>query len=217
VPLAGVKTYRYAFVSSKPGTYELPAASFSFFDPDTNTYKTLKTDSKRVAVSTRERVNTTVVEARKEVRQFSKKPAWIAAGIVVLVGITVLIYWISRKKETPPVKTTVAETITRVSIDEILKPAWLLVPAADKDFYTLLHRIVWNFLSEQFKLSGSELNKQTIYNRVNEWNSGSAIAGELLDILGKCEAGMFTNADMGENKEEVLAKVKMILEAIRFA
>ena len=38
-PLEGSRTFRYAFVASKPGSYLLPAISFSFFDPDSNKYK----------------------------------------------------------------------------------------------------------------------------------------------------------------------------------
>lgn len=214
VPLAGVKTYRYAFVSSKPGTYELPAASFSFFDPDTNTYKTLRTDSKRVAVSTKEKLNPVITAERKDVRRFSNKSSWIAAGVVVVLGLTVLIYWSTRKKDTAPVKTTLTEKEPAISIDQLLQPCRLLIPAADRDFYTLLHRTIWNYMADRFSLSGSEQSKHGIYRRVSELNNGPAMANELLNILGKCEAGMFTNAEMGENKEELLGRVKVIFETI---
>ncbi|PWB68270.1 hypothetical protein C3F09_11940 [candidate division GN15 bacterium] len=41
--LGGVKTYEEVFIPKRPGTLEIPALAFTYFDPDRNKYETIRT------------------------------------------------------------------------------------------------------------------------------------------------------------------------------
>lgn len=211
VPLAGTKTFRYSFVSSRPGTYKLPVIKFSFFDPDTNRYKTVAADPVSLIISNKEKSSVVPVAEQKEpIGAINKRVSFIAAGIVGLLLLGILLYWLFQKK---PAKTSVEEkpVIVYPSAAELLQPARLLVPAADKEFYSALQQAVWNYVSPRLRLAGSNMNKQVLAMKLAERNYSSAA---LLQILEQCEAGMFTNATLGEDREILLEKTKSVLESI---
>lgn len=211
VPLAGTKTFRYSFVSSRPGTYKLPVIKFSFFDPDTNRYKTVAADPVSLIISNKEKSSVVPVAEQKEpIGAINKRASFIAAGIVGLLLLGVLLYWLFQKK---PAKTSAEEkpVIVYPSAAELLQPARLLVPAADKEFYSALQQAVWNYVSPRLRLAGSNMNKQVLAMKLAERNYSSAA---LLQILEQCEAGMFTNATLGEDREILLEKTKSVLESI---
>ena len=43
-PLGGSKTFSYSFICSKPGQYELPPVKLSYFDPASQSYKTIESN-----------------------------------------------------------------------------------------------------------------------------------------------------------------------------
>jgi hypothetical protein len=50
-PLEGFRIFRYPFIASKPGNYELPAIRFSFFESNAKQYKTASSLTQQVLVS----------------------------------------------------------------------------------------------------------------------------------------------------------------------
>jgi BatD DUF11 like domain len=212
VPLEGTKTFRYTFVSSKPGNYTLPAIKFSFFDPDTNRYKTIAATPASLLISTEDRTKAIpVAEEKESIAAVNKRASLVAAGIVVAFLLVVLIYWFIQKKPTKII-TEEKPIVVYPSVDEVLQPAYLLVPAADKDFYAVVQQAIWKYISPRLNLRGSEMNKQVLSQRIAEKNY-SPVA--LLQVLEHCEAGMFTNAALEENKEALLEKVKTVLGEIK--
>ena len=50
VPIQGSKTFSYPFTVSKAGKYTIDSIAFSYFDPATSSYKTLRTAPLEVIV-----------------------------------------------------------------------------------------------------------------------------------------------------------------------
>ncbi len=48
--LGGTKTFEEVFIPKRPGTLEIPALTFSYFDPDRGKYETIKTQAMSIAV-----------------------------------------------------------------------------------------------------------------------------------------------------------------------
>jgi hypothetical protein len=212
VPLEGTKTFRYSFVSSKPGNYTLPAIKFSFFDPDTNRYKTIAARPASLLIGSEEKAKTIPVAEKKEsIAAINQRVSLVAAGIVVAFLLFILIYWVIQKK---PQKIVLEEKpgVVYPTVDEVLQPAYLLIPAADKDFYAAVQQAIWKYISPRLHLRGSEMNKKALSQRMVEKSYTPAV---LLQLLEHCEAGMFTNAALDENKEVLLEKVKTVLGEIR--
>src|SRR4030095_1337464 len=98
--------------------------------------------------------------------------------------------------------------------NEILVPCYLLAHADDKSFYTSLHQAIWKFFVHNFNLSGSEINKRNLAIKLKENNIDPVLIERTQHILQQCEAGMFTGADLMDDKNVLLQKTKETLEAI---
>ena len=216
-PLKGQKIFRYPFVSSKPGSYELPAIKFSFFDPDTNSYKTVAVSPGKILILNKEKATPTLTPAtkKKSITEINRKASRIAASIVAVLVFGVLLFWFTRRK--PPVKNIepVGETQPSIypSANEVLQPAILQLKSPGKEFYVNLYHSLWSHLGQLFGLSGTQLNKRTLMTKLNE--VGFKKPDELLRVLQQCEAGMFTDALLEDNREELLEQARQLVEELK--
>ncbi|MDZ4808281.1 MAG: BatD family protein [Bacteroidota bacterium] len=220
IPLAGSRIFRYPFVCSSPGNLQLPSVSFSFFDTDSNSYKTVATKKVDVVIGNEEKVSTgsggkeVVEEHKSSVAEKSEQAARKAGIVVVSLVLVILLYWVFRKKESEKMQ-QVPAIAAQSSIDNLLDPAYTAVSTEGNQFYSVLHGIIWKYAAEQFNLSGSEMSKQRLSVKMKEANIDSHIAGNLFQLLEECETGMFTNASLLNDKQSMLEETKETLEKVR--
>jgi hypothetical protein len=206
MPLQGSRTFRYPFTCAVAGNWQLPAVSFSFFDIDSNTFKTIAASGATVSVSTEEKKNTTIAERKTSIAIESEKAARKGAIIVISLVAVIVLYWLFRKKGNDKPS---EELLVEVKIEPELPET-----TDGNNFYSILHQAAWKFLSQRFQLQGSEMNKQVLAGKMNEAGIATNTTNELLKILQECEAGMFTQAEPEEDKNELLDRMKKLLENI---
>lgn len=211
-PLTGRRTFRYPFVCPAAGTFQLNSVSISFFDTDSNMYKTVSSGSIELTVNNEEKITTVKEEKKESIADTNARASKIAVGIVIALVFLVLLYWIWYSKEPAPV--IIKQEPAIISVDEILQPASRLIAATDKEFYTALHQSVWNYFSIRFGLQGSEMNKETLSVRLQQKNIPDQFITNLKYLLAECEAGMFINASLLHDKSSLVQQTKDILESI---
>jgi hypothetical protein len=212
-PLKGSRTFRFPFLSSRPGSYHIPPVFFSFFNPDNNNYKTVTTDSIGLRVLTTEKKETpkaqhTAIAAERR----DLKSLWIYTGIFLVVLVIIFLQLKKQKKE--PIAEVVPEKQVTVPVEQLLQPAQFALVAGDNSFYSLLQKSIWDHLSPQLNLSGSKKNKTELYRAMKEKNIDEPLCRELLGILNECEAALFTKAELVHDKQDLLTRTKNALEAI---
>jgi BatD DUF11 like domain len=210
-PLSGVRRFRYAFVSAAPGTYTIPATVFSYFDTDSNKYVTIHTKPVSFTVSNASKKVTIEETSKTSIADESEKSAQRAGLIVVaLVGL-VLLYWVVKKKE-PVKRQTAIQEIPLASAEEVLTPAFENIDADNKLFYAALQNGIWQFASQRFNLAGSISNKIVLKEKMTSVGVEETASQQLLWLLEQCEAGLFTNADLEHDRNELLATTKLVLD-----
>lgn len=121
VPLDGWRSYVFPFVPNKEGSFVIPAIMFSYFDPQTDSFKTAMTDSIQIMVSGKKEsvdIATLNQENDKGIKWFPI----LAAGLALLAGIMVIYYFFKKKKikqEIVPVqqKKTLLQEIKNINKD----------------------------------------------------------------------------------------------------
>src|SRR5260221_2223360 len=213
-PLSGTRIFHYSFVSAHAGNYTIPSISFSYFNPDSGHYKTITTEPVQVNVSNAEKINRPVSK-KKETKTGGMSEKYLFIGMAVLLACFLGLLWLVRdKKRNTELTPANHATKTALSVNEILAPAYILAHADDKSFYTSLHQAVWKFFIHAFHLSGSEMNKRNLSIRLKENKIDSALIEATQHILQQCETGMFTNANLMDDKNSLLQKTKETLEGI---
>ncbi len=214
-PLTGSRTYRYPFVAATSGNYLIPAVAFSFFNTDSGNYKTITTFPLQVSISNKT-INDAAVSNKKEInKKTGQNNYWLISGGLLLLFSG--LYWVLRKRKIIGKQSIIKPTVNKayhLSVNEILAPASLLLLADDKTFYSSLRQSTWDYFRIHFNLSGSEMNKETIFTRLKERKIDAGLSVELKNILQQCEAGLFTNARLEDDKTLLLDKTKDVLEKL---
>lgn len=216
-PMQGTRTFRYRFVSGSPGNYTLPAFTFSFFDPDSNRYKTITATAGNVEVTTEEKA-IPAADANQPAKKVARpiNPATLYLIAIVLLVITGVIYtWRSETRKAkkaaipppPPPRVYLSAT-------EALQPAVILQEAAERDFLQALRQAILHFFQDRVPMTGSNLSKQELLRLMQAKGVEETIQKQLLQVLETCEAGLYALADSGLDKNALLEHTRQLLQQI---
>lgn len=209
MPLKGSRTFRYSFTATDPGQYQLPAVGFTYFDPG-GFYKTVSSSPVTLEVGAEIKKPVITEEKKTSIRSTNAAASKIAVIIIVSLVAIVMIYWIRYKKEPESIQ----ENKVLPTVEELLEPAYASINTGDQQFYATLHSCTWNFFLTHFHLSGSDMKKEMLMTKMSQAGIMSSTIEAVRSILKKCEAGMFTKADMEEDKASLLDQTKALLSKI---
>jgi hypothetical protein len=218
VPLTGQRKFKYIFLSNKPGWYTIPAISFSFFDLKTKTYKNVSTRPHAIFVSSKSKKDRSLLAAPISTISNSRPALWFSV-VSLLVLISGLLTWFITKKEKTRAKVeqkekTNEELSQLIVIDDLLKPAESALTGNDKIFFKTLNQAVWNYFSQRFQLSGSQMNKSDLANVLTAKGIKSSTADEMIKLMQESESGVYIDVEIGLNKRELFENTKQILKEI---
>ncbi len=212
LPLSGCRKFRYAFICSKPGQYQVQPVSFSFLDPGKKAYKTVSTPAVVVEISNEEKRDTIIAGKKVSIADTNDRASRVAAGIIISLVIIILTYWITYRSKPVSIKTKEIATIP--TVDEVLTPARQAANLPDTEFFSILHRSVWEYMGARLGLEGSRMNKDDLVIKLQKQGVEGDIVLMLQKILMDCEAGMFTAVNLSINKDTMLMETKIALESI---
>lgn len=210
-PLHGTRTFRFPFVCSLPGPYRIPAIHFSFYDIDSNRYRTIRTDSLQLAAGSAPKQEQVPLQQQVSLEEKNEKAARTAALIAVVVVLLVLGYWIFFTKEKKPGTETVIPPAVPAA-EKLLQPLQEIPATEQQEFYKSLHALIWDLFSKEFGISGSRMNKQELADLMNRRLNETMSSAQLLSILAACEAGIYTNASLEDDREILMRETAEILK-----
>lgn len=212
IPLAGKRQFRYGFVCTAPGVFTLPVVRFSFFDTDSNRYRSQVADALQVTISQQEKKQDIREQHKLSIDELSQQKSRIAIIVVFLLVISVLAYWALKKKPAEQ-NPAVAERV-KPETAAVFAPAETSVQSAADIFCTALLRNIWDYFQPIAAVTGSARNKENLYALLRE----SGIAAEEIDtlaaIISDCETGIYTHAVPGKSNEQLLAETKAVIERL---
>lgn len=219
-PLQGERIFRYKFITKKPGDQVLPAVVFSFFDPDSNRYRTVTSSEIKLSVNTRQAAVEKAGAADPAMAADPREriPRWILpsalAAILVIVAWRRFLYRPARTREsTTPVITETRPDVF-AGLAEDLRPATILSEGEDVVFFSALRKGTWHFLSNNFQITGSNMNKRNLASVLTARGIDNNTVTELISILDRCEAGTYTGAESDIDKSALLEETRTVLKKI---
>jgi hypothetical protein len=234
VPMKGSKTFIYPFTVSKPGTYTIPAVSFSFFDRVSAVYKTLQTEPLVVTVSrgtwiaNNPYLKKKVIQSPDETTFISNYGLYFAIGILLLAG---LIFWrsqknISRKKfellKTGKNKIPGKEVEPEIEAKpEFVIPGNPLKEAHEKlmeqnstAFYSVLDTSFKKYLSARFKVPAEELTKKRLNEELDKYNVGLGTSLLLSSLLEDVEQNLYAPPSNANHLKAVYEKASEVISLL---
>ena len=213
-PLSGKRVFHYAFVSSKPGNYKIPAVSFSFFKPDSNKYYTIATPAIEFHISAKEKLKPGITSEAKKIAKSKgeRKIGWVAGATLII--LLLVFYWLRRTRQSTKPRPAEGNDRTFISVARILHPATTFSEADDMTFYTALRNCIWSFFSEHYSLMGSNVNKNSVMDIMKRKGVSQQDQERILDLLHRCETGVFTRADNSTDRKALLKETRDLLQHI---
>lgn len=224
---SGTREIDYLVIPRHAGTFEIPAASFSYFDLNQKKYKTLKTQEFVLNIekgenngensqvvsnfATKENVqfigkdiryintqNTSVQKKEKEF--FGTVGFWLWYIIPLILFIALVILYRKQIKENSNLA-LVKNKRANKQAKKRLKQAEVNMKAGNKeDFYEEVTKALWGYTSDKLNIPMSELTKETIESELLDHQVNEETVKSFMDILHTCEYARFAPS----NKETAM-------------
>ncbi|HVZ97650.1 MAG TPA: BatD family protein [Chitinophagaceae bacterium] len=230
VPLKGIKTFTYPFTVSVPGTYTIPGVSFSFFNPQTGTYKDLTSGPFTITVIQGKGIHSSpllnvVAKDSTGIWDVLRDHAmYLIAGLVLLAGILFGIF-----KKARPVKKPATNGEAQTKDDNIPEkqqperevPANPLEEAHQKlsegnssAFYRTMDVSIRKYLSEKFKVPANELTRKRINDELDKCNVGLGTSLRLLSLMEKIELNLYAPPGSANEMADVYEKASEVISLL---
>ncbi|MFR9166097.1 MAG: BatD family protein [Dysgonomonas sp.] len=225
--LTGSRTIEYLFIPRHQGQYTIPPASFSYFDPKSNSYKTLKTPEYKleVAKDPNAKNNTGVsytnqneVQAIQDIRflktgdiHFVKenKFLWGSIGYIlwylvpILLFVAALMIYNNNRKQNANITLLKTKRANKVAIKR-LKTAESYLNLHNKEkFYEEVLRAIWGYLSDKLTIPVADLNRENIEHELNKYGVSEELTSTFISILDTCEFARYAPAESDEAMDKI--------------
>ncbi len=242
--LSGTKTFEYLLMPKATGTFSLPAVEFSYFDPASQQYKTLK--SKAFTVKVEKGQGDAVMEANsgitkedvkmlnQDIRFIRNKPITLQANntfwadsilyyliYILLVVLFILLTWRRRKQlqNRADVSLMRLRKADRYARKRLIKSAELLKQGETNRFYEELLGAVWGYLSDKLNIPLSALSRETAGSALQSRSIDENLMDDLFRIIDECEVARYgqVSENMGMEKlyQDSLNVITMLQQKLK--
>ena len=232
VPVSGRKIFEFPFTVSKPGSYIIPAITFSFFNNKEATYKTITTKQLSITVTKGSGKPRILNEVNKDksnesnLAKFFSNRLRVVSVIAVLIIIS-LIIWLKRdtKKEKQIAEATALQKETAVyesPVDEIIEGQQNPLALAEeymykgdgKSFYIALNDSLKKYLSKKLSITAEELNKKNITGQLDKKGISNETAIQLYTLIDEIEFQLYTPFTENEKMKEIYERANDVIQLL---
>jgi hypothetical protein len=242
--LTGTKTFEYLLMPKATGTYSIPGVEFSYFDPASQQYKTLKSKAFKVKVEkgqgdaameanpgiTKEDVkllnqdirfirnNPITLQANKT---FWADSIWYYLIYLLLIVLFIILTWRRRKQlqNRADVSLMRLRKADRYARKRLIKSAELLKQGETNRFYEELLAAVWGYLSDKLNIPLSALSRETARSALQSRSVEENVMDDLFRIIDECEVARYGQAseNLGMEKlyQDTLSIITMIQQKLK--
>ena len=225
----------YTIVPNAQGRYPIPTVSFSYFDLNTETYKTLTSNELVVSVTEGPGLNSNENTASEEVqktnvttlsKQFSSfksngdlKPItetkfyntsmfwWLFLGPLLLIPLVIVITQKQGKRALDVEGNKIRKTnkLARKYLSSSKKAI-----GEKKTFYVALERALHNYLKSRLKIETSDFSKEKIDHLLTKKEVQRETISQFLGVLKSCELARYTPLGVADMEHDYQKAVETI-------
>ena len=238
--MSGTKTYEYLIIPRNEGDYIIPPIGFSFFNPRTGHYKTLRSDTFHIKVGRGSaqaftNVNSSSVN-RDEIKYLGKDIHYIKTGeyelqqigerkfnslahllyllLSPIFALAIIILYKKNSKKRANVGLMRNKKATKVARKRLKNAKQLLSTNDKQGFYEEISKVLWGYLSDKFNISLSELSMDTARERLSEKQVDPVIIEEIISILNSCEYARYAPNTGSDGMQKIYEQALNIISKI---
>ena len=228
--------YDYTAVPRHGGKYSVPPVEFCYFDTNTKSYKTLRTDSFHVAVAKtagsavrRVQSQEDLTVLNSDIRYIRTSAAklrpqgstffgslnyWLVyVGAVLLFLLMVAIFY-RQAKANANVARRRGRKAGKAATKRLKSAAKLLKQGQSKAFYEEVTRALWGYVGDKLNLPVTELNKDNVGEQLTERGVGEESIQRFLRVLGDCEFAQYAPGDPSATMDKLYGEATEVINEL---
>mgnify|MGYP002853728744 CR=1 FL=1 len=205
--MSGKVIMDYTFIPQYAGDFEIPAAEFSYFDPETGRYETITVPARHLTVTKGEgqpsnhyRMKNMDIRPIKGGDLGLKKSHgyivdswtyWLWFLLPLLALVALLMYYRKQLKERADVRRMRSKRASKVA-QRRLKAARGFAARGDRSgFYAEMLNALWGYMSDKLSIPVSELSKDNINAELEQYGIDEQLRKASIDLIDKCEFAQY--------------------------
>ena len=230
--LAGSKVIEYLAIPRHAGDYTIPPIEFSYFDLKSQSYKTLKTEPYSLKVAKGEGNSDQVVANftnKEDLKVLGKDIRYIKTGetnlqpkdnyffgtigyylwyiIPLVLFITFMVIYRKQAIENANVAKVRTKKANKVATKRMKNAGKLLAEKKQEAFYDEVLKALWGYISDKLNIPVSQLSKDNIEEKLNEYGVTSELVTDFINTLNECEFARYAPGNQNEAMDKVYASV----------
>lgn len=208
--ISGYKQFTFPIAINTPGNYVLPPATFSYFDPELNEYKTLtsneytlhvtpgkedKSKDNQLALKDIHDINSTphTIKKRNKI-DLIKNPFYWGGGFALPLLAYIFLIAYKRKEDSLQRNTVLFKNkkANKIAFKRLQSADVYLKKGMQNAFYEETSKAVWLYLSDKLNIPLSGLSKDVATNKLNEKHIEPDLMKEIFRITTECEMALYT-------------------------
>ncbi|MDR1602489.1 MAG: BatD family protein [Tannerella sp.] len=227
----GTKTIEYMAIPRYGGDFEIPAVKFSYFDPQSGTYKTLSSESFNLQVdkeegrggesspvvsnfSNRQNLNLLGEDIRYikllnvhfvQSRDIFFGSVTYVLSYAVVAFLFILFFFIYRKqvKENANIALVRTKKANKTAVRRLKAAKKLLKEHRKEAFYEEILRTVWGYLSDKLNIPLADLTRENIEAELFKYGVDESLSKEYMDILNVCEFARYAPSQVSDTMDQL--------------
>lgn len=226
--IVGSKTFTYSIAPDKVGKFVIPALTFAYFDPESNSYKEITTDSFPIEVTQGSvqkapisNAGATMNTIHPNVNQFENAPSpigfiesiWFKLLLAFpILGLLFAIIWKKRANN-------INNNLSAYKLKQANKVAWKRLATARKHlaknesamFYEAISKAIWLYFSDKLSIPLKNLNKDNVAQELSAKGIDNQIVERVNDVITQCELALYSKSGSLQQMDKTLENATLLI------
>ena len=237
--MEGSMIYDILMVPRHQGKYEVPSVEFTYFDTQTNSYKTLRSQSFTLDVAKGDGSSSVATYTGEEVKQLNKDIRyiktentplravgdyffgsvfyWVSLAVLLAVFISLFIIFRHRAVENANIGKMRGKRANKVAVRRLRVANKLLKAGKQNEFYDEVLRALWGYVGDKLDMPVTQLSRDNISQRLTERGVDNDTVTQFIGALDECEYARYAPGDASGNMNKVYdAAIQAIMKIEEF-
>jgi hypothetical protein len=214
--ISGSKIITYPISARTPGDYQIPAISFSYYDPNTKAYVLSSTQPVTIHIKPGKNYSPALAGAGlKDIHNittsplgplsFAGKPLLFTAGYwsmyaLPLLAFVGLAFWRRREDEmSKDIVQLKSRKANKIALKRLTTAKALLEQSKQTPFYEEVSKAIWLYLSDKLNIPLSTLSKESAQYALSTRNVPQDLQLRMERVISDCETALY--APMGGSQQ----------------
>lgn len=216
--LTGTRKIEYLAIPRYEGKYNIPSIEFTYFDTNSNSYKTLSSPEYNLDIAkgdpTKATSNTYISQQSVKVEDdirfiktntpiYQSKDSYFAGSIgywlwyiiPALLFITFAVIYRKRAKENSNINLVKTKRANKIAIKRLRVAEKFLKLHNKEKFYDEVLRALWGYFSDKLLIPVANLTKDNIESELSNYGIESSLISKFTEILNTCEFARYAPAE----------------------